>query len=204
MTVPVTWYASGSYFEVCNCEAICPCRRIGGMKGGKPSYGSCDFLLSWHIHDGRAENIELSDLNVAMAGTYSGSVPTELWQVILYVDDRADPRQREALEDIFLGRAKGTSLLNFASAIAEVFSTTTAQIELSHVKNQEYIRVGRRASARTSKSVQDQPGVSCGIPGHDRPGQEIVADHFRVKDGPFDWNFEGRCGFASSFSYRND
>jgi hypothetical protein len=28
------WSIAGSYYEVCNCEAICPCRRSRGEKGG--------------------------------------------------------------------------------------------------------------------------------------------------------------------------
>ena len=28
------WRISGSYLEACNCQAICPCRRIGGRPGG--------------------------------------------------------------------------------------------------------------------------------------------------------------------------
>jgi hypothetical protein len=49
-----TWTVSGSYYEVCNCEAICPCRRQGGQKGGKATHDTCDFALSWWIKDGRA------------------------------------------------------------------------------------------------------------------------------------------------------
>jgi hypothetical protein len=161
-------------------------------------------LLSWLIKNGSADNTILSGLNVAMAGTYSDDDPSEIWHVILYLDEDANEEQRKVLEDIFLGRAKGTPLRNFASAIAEVISVTPARIELIHAKNEERIRIGTRASAATSKPVQSSVGVSCGIPGHDQPGQEVIADHFRVTDGPFDWNFEGRCGFATNFSYKND
>ena len=42
------WRVAGSYFEACNCEAICPCRRQGGQKLTTGStYGVCDFALSW-------------------------------------------------------------------------------------------------------------------------------------------------------------
>ena len=27
------WRISGAYFESCNCEAICPCRMVGGRQG---------------------------------------------------------------------------------------------------------------------------------------------------------------------------
>lgn len=44
--------------------------------------------------------------------------------------------------------------------------------------------------------------MSCGIPGHDHPGQEIIADVYRYQDGPYDWNLQGGCGFASDFAYK--
>ena len=46
--------------------------------------------------------------------------------------------------------------------------------------------------------------VSCGIPGHDRTGQELVATMFTVKDPPLVWDVQGRCGFASDFSYSSE
>ena len=48
-----TWHLRGSYFESCNCEAICPCRMIGGIKGGRSTYGICFGVLSWLVEDGR-------------------------------------------------------------------------------------------------------------------------------------------------------
>ncbi|MGO8958205.1 MAG: DUF1326 domain-containing protein [Streptosporangiaceae bacterium] len=45
---------AGSYFETCNCEAVCPCRRVGERAGGRSTYGICQFALSWLISRGRA------------------------------------------------------------------------------------------------------------------------------------------------------
>jgi hypothetical protein len=54
------WAISGTYLEACNCEAICPCRRIGGRGGGRSSYGVCMGALSWAVTDGHAGELELS------------------------------------------------------------------------------------------------------------------------------------------------
>jgi hypothetical protein len=43
--------------------------------------------------------------------------------------------------------------------------------------------------------------VTCVIPGHDRPGEELVADELLVEDGPLRFSFRGRCGYGSSFAY---
>lgn len=102
----VDWRIRGSYFEGCNCEAICPCRSVGGRPGGPSSFGECFGALSWHIHDGHADGVDLSDLRVVMSIRFLDRVqPSTPWEVVLYVDDNGDDRQRAAVADIFLGRA---------------------------------------------------------------------------------------------------
>jgi hypothetical protein len=195
------WRASGSYFEVCNCDAPCPCRRIGDRPGGDFPYETCDFALSWRIDEGHFGATPLTNLFVAMAGRWDDADPP--WHVILYVDERATEDQRHALEDIFLGRAGGTVARNYAQAIGEVHAVRPARIELDHTRGHERLRIGAFVDAATAHpKVVDAP-VSCGIPGHDHPGQELVATHMRVADGALQWMVEGRCGFATEFDYRS-
>ena len=198
-----SWNVSGTYFEVCNCEAVCPCRRQGMMKGGRSTYGHCDFALSWYITKGQADDEDLSNLSVVLAGSYNDDEPGSPWRVIIYVDERGNEVQQKALADIFLGRAGGDTSKNFATAIGEVYAIRAAQIALEHSPNQEWLEVKGFVSAATAyPSLTDQP-VSCGIPGHHRPGQEIVADHFKVDDENLRWELNGRCGFATDFAYRS-
>jgi len=117
---PRVWMVRGSYFEACNCEAICPCRRVGERAGGRSSYGICQFALSWQISQGRADGLQLDDLAVVMAGWYDDDEPGSPWRVSLYIDERASREQHAALAAIFLGRAGGTTLRNFAAAIGTV------------------------------------------------------------------------------------
>jgi len=195
------WKVAGSYYEVCNCEAICPCRRHGERKGGRSTYDNCDFALSWQIIEGQADQIDLSNLSVVLAGSYSDDEPHSPWRVILYVDKKSNAQQQQALADIFLGRAGGGTLKNFARAIAEVYAVRTAKIELDHSPNQERMDVkGYLSTATAQPYLTDQP-VSCGIPGHNRMGQEIIAEYFRVDDEKLSWEVNGRCGFATDFAY---
>ena len=39
------------------------------------------------------------------------------------------------------------------------------------------------------------------IPGHERKGEELVADEISVEDGPLEFSFRGVCGYASTFDY---
>lgn len=198
------WEISGSYFEACNCEAVCPCRRQGGRDGGRSTYGECDFVLSWCIERGNADGTDLADRTAVLAGTYDDDASGSPWSVVLYVDERSTPDQASALEDIFLGRAGGGTFANYARAIGSVLAVRRASINLDHTPNAERIGVGTTVSVRTRQPVDHAEPVSCGIPGHDHPGQEVIADVMRVDDSALSWEVHGRCGFATSFSYRSD
>lgn len=108
------------------------------------------------------------------------------------------------LTDIFLGRAGGTALKNYACVIGEVYAVRSARIELDHMPNHERIRVASFISAETARAVPSSEPITCSIPGHDRPGQEIIVGRVHVADAPFDFDWEERCGFTTDFGYRSD
>jgi hypothetical protein len=200
------WHVSGSYFEACNCDAICPCRRQGGQKLTTGStYGVCSFALSWRILDGAFGSLDLSGLAAVLAGSYRDDEPGKPWRVFLYVDERANAAQQQALADIFTGRAGGTALKNYAAVIGEVYAVKPAHIELDHRPKRWSIRAGDYVVVRGATPVASPLGeVSCGIPGHDHPGEEVRTELMRVDDPPLGWEVVGRCGFASDFAYASD
>jgi len=163
------------------------------------------------IKDGYFGATALHGLRVAIAGRWDNAEPPKSgfpairppWHVILYVDDRANPEQRQALEDIFLGHVGGTSAHNYARNIIEVYAIKPARIELDHTPGRERLRIGELVDAATARPFVTAEPMSCGIPGHDHPGRELVASHLRVSDGALYWMLEGRCGFATDFDFRS-
>jgi len=197
-----SWRVLGTYFEACNCEAICPCRKQGGMQLMTGStYGFCNFALSWHIVNGTFDGIDLSERFVVMAGSYRDDEPNKPWRVILYLDERSSDKQFAALTNIFLGRAGGTTFVNFGAWIADIYAVRRAAIELDHRPRRWLMRASTLLEVRASRTVPSELPVSCGIPGHDRRGNELLADALRVHDAPLDFHVRGRCGFHSDFDY---
>jgi hypothetical protein len=88
---PVSWKIRGSYFESCNCDAICPCRRIDGVPGGRSTYGECLGVLSWMIDDGHADDVSLDSLKVALATRYHDDEAGSPWSFVMYVDRGRTP-----------------------------------------------------------------------------------------------------------------
>jgi hypothetical protein len=194
------WSITGSYYESCNCQAVCPCRRLNGAPGGNSTYGLCQFLLSWDIHDGEAGGVGLGGRQVVMAGFYSDAEPGKPWSIKLFIDERAESEQYLQLERIFLGRAGGN--MPFTSNIATIFDVERAKISLVHEPGHETIRLGELATSAVARRAEYDGQVTCGIPGHDHPGTEYVAS-LAVHDGPLQWDYEERCGFATDFHFHS-
>ena len=126
------WHVAGTYFEACNCEAICPCRRVHGRPGGPSTYGVCYGALSWQIQRGHHGDLDLVGRSVVLTIWYADNVqPSTPWQVVLYVDEGADAAQTKALADIFLGRVGGTVANQYGPAIGDVHAVRRARITSS-------------------------------------------------------------------------
>lgn len=197
------WQISGSYLEACNCEVICPCRTVNGMRGGRSTYGVCAGALSWGIEQGHAGAVDVSGLAVGLVFQYSDDEPGSPWTYVLYLDSEAEAEQRDALEDIFLGRGGGTALEQFpwARKAATLVAVRPARIEFDHSAQRGWFRLHRFATMRIAGPVNDDAVVTCIIPGYDQPGTEVIVDELVAHDGDLSFEFSGRCGYSSRFDY---
>jgi hypothetical protein len=198
------WRVAGSYLESCNCEAICPCRRIDGAMGGRSTYGECLGALSWRIEEGHADGLDLVGLGVVLAIRYSDDEEGSPWSFVLYVDERADEPQREALEAIFTGRLRGSQVEHFPWAwkSSNLLAVRPARIEIDHTPGRGWFRAGGFVELRVSGPVESGETVTCVIPGHERDGREVYAESLEVRDGELEFNFRGNCGYESDFDYQ--
>jgi len=204
VAAPTEWRVRGSYFEACNCEAICPCRSVGGRPGGPSTYGECFGTLSWHVLDGHWEHLDLSDLLVVMSLRYFDEVqPSTKWEVVLYVDERGTPAQHEALAAIFLGQAGGTVADLYGPAIGEVRAVRPARITVEHVAPQKRIDVVGFVTVEAQGAVSKPGDVQCGIPGFEHPGTELGGRLLESRDPALRWEIRGKrhASFTSDFEY---
>ena len=199
----MAWSIRGTYFESCNCDAICPCRRIDGVPGGRSTHGVCMGVLSWLIDEGAADGTDLSRLPVALACRYSDDEPGSPWTWTLYVDERASGEQRAALEAIFTGRLGGDAMTHFPWAWkpSELVAVRPVAIEIDRTPRRQWLRIRDRVSVRIRDRYDGGETVTCVIPGHDRSGEELVADDLVVEDGPLAFDLHGVCGYGSTFDY---
>lgn len=197
------WRIAGTYLEACNCEPICPCRTIDGRRGGRSTHGECLGALSWRIESGRAGPVELAGLAAVLVARYDDDEAGSPWRFFLYVDERGNEAQRDALEQIILGRLGGTPEKQFPWVWkpSDLLGVRAAEIEIGHTPGKGWFRVGEEVTVRVRGRFAEQAEVTCVIPGHDRDGAEVVTETLRVDAGALSFELEGVCGYESTFAY---
>ena len=100
-----SWRLSGDWFDVCRCRVPCGCTFAQA-----PDEGQCDGILAWHVREGHYGDVTLDGLNFVMVGSFEGNLWTgeaKNSAAGFFLDERADERQREALQTIFAGQVGG-------------------------------------------------------------------------------------------------
>jgi hypothetical protein len=159
--------------------------------------------LSWVVTEGRAGDADLSNLGAVLAFRYDDDVEGSPWDFRLYVDERGDDRQRQALARILLGELGGTPEAHFPWVWKDsnLLGWRPAPIEIEHTPRRGWFRAGEQVTVRVREPVPDQEPVTCIIPGHDRSGTELYGDVLRVDDAPLSFELSGKCAYESTFEY---
>ncbi|WP_262273224.1 DUF1326 domain-containing protein [Microvirga yunnanensis] len=114
-TIP-EWHLSGDWFDICSCDIPCPCEFAQA-----PTNNACQGLLAWHIRNGHFGPVRLDGLNLLALGAFEGNLWTGEAKATmgLFIDEKADQPQRDALQIIFSGQAGGWPA-SFAATIGEL------------------------------------------------------------------------------------
>lgn len=197
------WKLDGTYFEACNCEAACPCVFLSD-----PTEGECTALVAWHIDEGNFGDVNLDGLNVALAVHSPGNMAKVDWKAALYLDERAEQDQQDALTRIFGGQAGGHPA-RLGEHIGEVLGVESAAIEYDAAEKQRGIRVGNVGEARI-EAVAGQQGSEVTVSNHPlavAPGYPIVvarSSMLTYQDHGYEWEISEKNGFFSPFTYEGD
>lgn len=96
----------------------------------QPTEGPCHVAFGFHVDTGNFGGVSLDGLNVAMMVNTPGVMAAGNWSAAVYLDERADEQQQQALTAIFTGASGGT-MATLAPLISKVLGVKTAPITFS-------------------------------------------------------------------------
>lgn len=202
------WHLSGDYFENCNCDVICPCLVSAAPPlTARPTQGTCDVALIFHIDEGRYGDVVLDGLNVVVVAHTPGPMAEGDWTIAAYIDERADEAKTAALGAIFSG-AEGGPMAAFAPLVGTQLDPKKVAIT--------YAIDGTRRSAQIpgllDMAVEPLPsmhpgGESWGALGHpvapDRMAFAVGGTGSTFADHGMRWDNSGRNGHYAPIAWSN-
>lgn len=195
------WSLQGGYFETCNCVTSCPCIWLQ-----PPSEGNCKLLVAWHIESGHLDDQSLDGLNVALACYSPGTMKEGNWEAALYVDERADDAQLNAITQIFSGQQGGHPAI-LMSFVSKVLGIKKVRIDYQEQGNKRQLSIPGIAQAE----IESIEGIKGGDATIDNPPLCVVTSHpavvarssnYQYQDYDKVWKFTERNGFYSAFAYQ--
>lgn len=93
-----TWEVKGKEFANCNCAYGCPCQF-----NALPTHGSCEAVIGYQVDEGRFGDVRLDRLMAVAVYKWPGPVHEGNGTMQLIIDERADEKQRDALQRIMTG-----------------------------------------------------------------------------------------------------
>jgi hypothetical protein len=200
------WRLQGDWWDVCNCNIGCPC-----VFSSPPSYGFCEGVLTWLIHDGHYGEVRIDGgLAVVLVIHFEGTVFDKNREFGFLIDERANPKQREALKNIFLGNAGG-AFAAWRDLTLKVDGVEFVPMKVSYDPENWRVQVPGLVDALAGpfRKFMVPDGDTCRI--YNAPRPEVVPGHLtlgeakkNVVTGAFGRNFDwtGRSSKHIRFDLR--
>jgi hypothetical protein len=123
----MAWHIAGQMHEMCSCKFLCPC----WFGPAEPDQGWCSGALVFDVQSGKADGLDLSARTVVFAADWPGDFWAGNGTARLYIDERATPEQRRALEGIFNGQSGGPMGPVSTALISKWLPSKTMPIEVN-------------------------------------------------------------------------
>jgi hypothetical protein len=117
--VPDTkWTIQGKEFINCNCSYGCPCQF-----NGLPTHGNCEAVAGFQVDKGFHGDTSLDGLKFTGIFRWPGPIHEGKGEAAVVIDERATPKQREALLRIISGQDTEPG-----ATVFQVFATTLEKV----------------------------------------------------------------------------
>ena len=198
--MPNHWKLEGRYFESCTCDLVCPCIFLK-----PPTHTFCKAIVGWQIEKGYMDDLDLSGLNVGLWLYAPGLMTEGGWQVTLYIDDRADAKQKEALQKIWGGQVGGHPAV-IAGLVGEIKGVHSAKVDITYTDKEKAMKISDYGEVKVNalEGAEGKPVLVENHPLAIAPGFAATVHQSEYVNYNHDEQFQcaETVGLASPFVYQ--
>ena len=194
----MAWKLSGSYFETCSCDVICPCTASLSLGATRDR---CKVVLVFNVKSGEVDGTDVSGLTVAAVCDAPKVMSEGNWRLGVVIDAKATDEQAEKLGGVFSG-ALGGPMEALGPLVGENLGVERLPIEVHEDGLKHSVRIGDEVDFEIEDIVPF--GVETGEPAkvtgifHPVGSELTISRATRSQINVFGIQYEGRAGFSSS------
>lgn len=198
------WFFDADYLQACNCDYGCPCEF-----SAPPTDGFCEGVGVWKIERGTYDDVSLDGLGLGFAAKWPQAIHQGNGTVCLFIDERANPQQRDALLDIGSGNAGGLPFEILATTFSTVMEPRFVPFDVNVDGLHSTARVGdavRIALEEIRNPVSGQPeqvAVDHGTGFIFQKAECASAREGSVNVDGMSFSYPNKAGFLARIHYGN-
>lgn len=195
-----SWKLDGTVLIACNCDYGCPCNF-----NALPTTGDCEGQWTWHVEHGHLGGVTLDGLNFSVAADWPGAIHEGNGEATVFVDDRADEQQLEAIGTLLSGEAGGPWAI-VGKTLTTVHGPHQVRYELTLDGLHTTLRVGEAMELELEpirnpvSGAEVHPGAVLPEGFIFREGAFASSKTFRVADG-VNYEHPGKYAAIAPFEY---
>ncbi|MDP6389036.1 MAG: DUF1326 domain-containing protein [Alphaproteobacteria bacterium] len=196
------WWVTGTLFENCNCQLLCPAHV-----SFKQNCDEDPCLGYWgvQVDKGRFGPLELGAQTAVVFYSSPPQMHSGGWTVKLYFDSGAAEAEREALEKILTGEVGGPWKI-LAKFVLERLETAVAPIHYNDRGDEKRLRIEGVLDSTVHSMESKKHGQAATLDNlfnviHAQT-QFLANGSSRMSDGDFDWETWEKHALFSDFSWQ--
>ena len=200
----IKWSLEADFLQACNCDYGGPCEFEA-----PPTDGHCEGLGVWKINKGRYGNVSLNGLGLGFSARWPEAIHKGNGTAAIFVDEKADDDQREALLQIASGKAGGMPFEVIAATFSKVLDPVFVPFKF-HLKGRNgSVKVGNLVEIVHEPIKNPVTGKPESVRVQHKTGfifQEaecVSAKECRSSVGELNFSHPGKNGFVSKIKYSN-
>lgn len=194
----MSWNLTGSYFETCSCDVICPCTASLSLGA---TNDRCNVVLVFHVENGEVDGTDVGGLTVAAVADTPKVMSEGNWRLGVVIDEAASDEQADKLGAVFSG-ALGGPMEALGPLIGESLGVERLPIDVREEGLKHSIRIGDAVDFEIEDVVpfgaeSGEPAKLSGI-FHPAGSELTISRATRSRIDAFGIQYEAKAAFSAS------
>ncbi len=204
MSGKVKWSFEADYLQACNCDYGCPCEF-----SAPPTLGYCQGMGAWRINRGKYAEVALDGLGLGFAAHWPKAIHEGNGIACIFVDEKANSAQRQALLQIASGKAGGLPFEIVATTFSKLLDPRFVPFQFNLNGRNSSVKLGDAVAASLApirNPVTNEPEtvrVDHATGFMFQQAECVSAEEMRVAAGELNFSWPKKAGFVTQVKYAN-